>query len=178
MDDLDRRLIAMVSAHSFVTAIQVGQYMALEPAEVALRVDRLCAARLLRRERLIASADPVLRVTPAGLVAIGSRLEAPGFAPVDVRHGLAAVAMWMAGWSGALGEPGRVLSRREMEGLDRAAAGSAGVATGFQVQITGVDRYPDLALLPPSGVGWTSDQAAPEEHRQSRNTGHHDPSHA
>jgi hypothetical protein len=151
MDHLDRRLLAMVGAHEGVTAGQVRLHLKLDLSESDRRVGRLCDESLVRREELAFSNESLIRVTRTGLAAIGSQLPAPGFAPSDVRHQAAVVWLWVAAWDGALGEPSRVLSRRELEGLDRAAEERAGAPTGFLIRVGGVAMYPDLAVVSAHG---------------------------
>jgi hypothetical protein len=147
MDDLDRRVIAMVGAHNLVTADHVRWHLGTNRAAALSRLKVLSAEGLVRGEQLASSVEPVFRATGAGLAAIGSRLTAPGLELGDVRHQLAAAAAWVASWDGRLGEPARVLSRRESEGLEQAAASTAAPRAGLGVEIRGRVQYPDVSVV-------------------------------
>lgn len=152
MEELDRRILAFAGAHRFVLATHVGQFLDLEPDSVAARLAALEQQRLVRTERLQADRESLIRITGAGLRAIGSRMPVPCFAVAGYRHEVGTVWLWIAAWQGALGEPERVLSRREMEALDRAARESGVGDAGFGLQSpagAAGDRllYADLMLV-------------------------------
>jgi hypothetical protein len=155
VDDVDRRILAFIGAHRFVLALYVQAFLELEPRVAADRLRGLEAERLVRSERLLAGRAGSIRITDLGLAAIGSRLPVPGFVLGGYRHEVGVVWVWVAAWRGMFGEAERVLSRREMEGLDRAVreAGEGAVASGFAVPVgRGATPgsagwcYPDVAL--------------------------------
>ena len=149
MDDVDRRILAFIGAHRFVLASQVQLFLELEPDVAAHRLRGLEGERLVRSERLLVGHASSVRITAVGLKEIGSRLPAPGFDLAGFRHEVGVVWMWVAAWHGVFGEAERVLSRRELEWLER-AGGDGG--SGFAVLIggargAGVVRYPDVGLV-------------------------------
>jgi len=155
VDEVDRRILAFIGAHRFVLVWHVERFLGLEADVATGRLRELEAERLVRSERLLAGRASSVRITGLGLDAIGSRLPAPGFDLAGYRREVGVVWVWVAAWLGTFGEAERVLSRREMEGLDRALreAGGGSVATGFAVPV-GMDAgpgsawrcYPDVAL--------------------------------
>jgi len=151
VEDLDRRLLAFLGAHPFVLASQIERFLGIDHATVDRRLVAMEARRLARSERLQMSGVAFVRVTGAGLRAIGSRLPAPGFDLAGYRHDVGIVWLWVAAWEGVFGEPERVLSRREMQALDR-AAGQAGDPDGrFSVPLVGPTTagplYPDVMMV-------------------------------
>jgi hypothetical protein len=154
VEEVDRRILAFVGAHRFVVDAQLERQVGLEEIELAERITALAARGFVRRERLFPGGGGFVRITGAGLGAIGSRMPAPGFDLAGYRHEVVVVWFWMAALRGVLGEAERVLSRREMQMLDRAAreagrgdgrfavpapAASAGVGSGL--------LYPDVMLV-------------------------------
>lgn len=154
MEDIDRRILAFIGAHRFVLAVHARTFLELESDVAADRLRGLEAERLVRSERLLAGRASLIRITALGLDAIGSRLPAPGFDLAGHRHEVGVVWVWVAAWWGTFGEAERVLSRREMEGLDRAVPeGSDGSAGGFAVPVGACAGpgsagrcYPDVAV--------------------------------
>ena len=151
MDDVDRRILATAGAHQVITSAQLEHHLDLPPEVMVRRLARLRAERLVSEEVLGQAGVPVIRVTGSGLEQIGSRLRAPGFDAGDLRSKLVVVWTWVAAWGGAFGEMARVLSAGEAEGLDRAAAESAGAPTGFVVPTAGGLVYPDVAMVSTRG---------------------------
>jgi len=135
VDDIDRRILAFIGAHWFVLAAHVQAFLGVEEEENADRLRGLEAGGLVRSERLLRGRASSVRITGAGLEAIGSLLPAPGFDLGGYRHEVAVVWLWVAAWRGAFGEAERVLSRREMQGVDRAARDAGGEASGFAVSL-------------------------------------------
>jgi hypothetical protein len=158
VDDLDRRLLAFVGAHRFVTVSQAEQFLGLERRAVDERLAELVAQRMARAEYVRQEQPGLFRVTSRGLTALGSRLSAPGFDLADYRHEVGVVWLWLAGWDGALGEAERVLSAREMRSLDGAAREAGredrpfAVPAGRDSRRGGVGdvQYPDVMLV----FGW------------------------
>lgn len=156
MEDLDRRILAFAGAHRFVLDEQVQELTRLGPGGVKERIDRLEAQRLLRRERLGPREPSFVRITGAGLRAIGSRLPAPGCELREYRHVIGVGWLWALAWQGGFGDPDRVLSEREMRALDRVAQARGEADGRFAVPADGGTAgggwlYPDLMLVFGSG---------------------------
>lgn len=152
--------MAFVAAHRFVLADQVERFTRAEPDLVGERLVWLEDRRLVRRERLGPRQPALIRVTPAGLRTIASRLPAPG-PEAACRHEVGVVSLWLSAWEELFGAPDRVLSVREMRALDRAAQEAGGGDGGFAVPVpvpaggaaggaAGGRLYPDVMLV----FGW------------------------
>jgi hypothetical protein len=157
VEDVDRQILAFAAAHRFVLDTQIGKLLGAERGVIAERVVGLKQERWLREERVQARRPGLIRITGAGLRAIGSRMPAPGFDLTGYRHEVGVVSMWVAAWQGALGEAERVLSRREMEALDVAGRAAGEGDRMFALRIgagargrTAAAAYPDLMLV----YGW------------------------
>jgi DNA-binding MarR family transcriptional regulator len=155
VDEADRRVLAFIAAHRFVLPAQVAKLLGTEPAAVWELLAGLEAGGLVRSERLMAGRAASVRITGAGLGAIGSRLPVPGFRLDGYRHAVGVVWLWLEARSGAFGEIERGLSVREMVGLDAAAtAAGSGVGSGFARRVAGgpegqrpAVQYPDLGVV-------------------------------
>lgn len=151
MRDDERRILAFVGAHPFVFATQVARAPGLSGDSSAELVSGLIAGGLVRKERLLAAGAPLLRITTSGLAAIESQMSAPGFDLGDVRGELAAVSVWVAAWEGVFGNMSRVLSRRELDALDRRAVQAGSATSGFALRRDGRIRYPRVAMVSHAG---------------------------
>jgi hypothetical protein len=76
VEEVDRRILAFVGAHRFVVDAQLERQVGLDALELAERITALAARGFVRRERLFAGGGGFVRITGAGLGAIGSRMPA------------------------------------------------------------------------------------------------------
>ena len=117
----DLALLGFLARHRFVLAAPVIQWLGADRSVAYRRLAGLASLGLITQARPFSSYPSCFSITPAGLSAIASRLPAPAVELGCFRHDAALVWLWLERHP-ARGQRDRVLTEREMRGLDREAA--------------------------------------------------------
>ena len=144
--DRERRVLALLTAHDLALPEQVGVFLD-EPLRVVDQVlEDLARAGFVTYDRVELAGRGCVRITRAGLQAIGSR-AAPPRLDSALLHSLGAVWLWVMAHGGRFGPVDGVWSAAQMRTED--ALGGPGTPFAFPLDEFGGSseaRYPDLIL--------------------------------
>jgi hypothetical protein len=144
--DRDRGVLSFVAAHEVALCHQAAVFLNEPLGTAEGRLEELRRAGLLTRERVDNEGHGCVRITRAGLEAIGSRALPPRFDAAYV-HSIGAVWLWLIARRGTFGPLEGVWSAREMRSVDE--VDGPGAPFGFPLGEFGHSpkmHYPDLML--------------------------------
>lgn len=152
--DAEVRVLAFASVHEFIVAGQVNVLLQSEERESDAWLGALERAGLIRRSRGGGWVPDVFRITRAGLESLGSDLPPPGPSQQWV-HDYAVGWLWVAAARERFGRVDRILTAREMRGLDATAGRSSSELPSRRRLGLALDgdhggdrlHYPDLLLV-------------------------------
>lgn len=156
----DRRLLAFAAEHRLFLGAHVQALLGISELAARKRLGSLCAADMLKREKIFDRQPACYQASRLGLGAIESPLPAPRIDLSCYQHDVGVAWLWLAAQAGSWGAAREVVSERQMRSHDgalgRSRAGHEGDPAGVRLGGTGPMgrerlHYPDLLLVDAHG---------------------------